>query len=266
MSREEAKKKVQRHKFYKMLPDQYLEARADDEGRPCFRYYDKEKEETIYEAATVKGILIGTAMRLSVFDPNYGGNGGSYKSNFYAGNNFLVLFSPRGEVAVKGDMEEIEAYIAKEIGATPRKKQILFVLNSTGLTAVETNLSIAIDQLRGQDDEIWIDRAINLIPTMYSPDDPNISKKAHGYLGKLAAKNKPCYANIVHGEPLTDKIWEDVGADKHLDNYLKWREQETSRKPMPDQANTPPDEAYTEEAEIVKQAPEDEEERDDLPF
>jgi len=187
-------------------------------GEVVFSYYDKEIKENVEYPSPIVGILIGQAMEASSYSDNLGSKGGNYTSSYYFTNNdTIALFAhtPKGyEVVHKGNMEAIEAYIKKESTGNLKKKQVLFILTAEGLIAVSTNLSIAIDQVRTNKEELS-EKYLVLTPMLFE------------YLGKFRQKNPPKYAEISTGKFISELDFDKWGAPKMIAEYKAWKEFKT---------------------------------------
>jgi hypothetical protein len=248
----------------------------EDEGETVFQTYDKDSKTQVNYPAPIEGIYIGAAMQASAYSDNLGRNGGQYKSDFYVRNNNIALFAPTAkgyEVVCKGDIEVIEAYLTSVGAPKAKKRQALFVLTTEGLVAVVTNLSIAIDQLTASKTALE-ENLIVLTPVLYSEDNPKITKKGKEYLGKFRTKNPPKFADISIGAPITEEIWENIGTDAVIDQFVAWKkfkeeggETKEEVKEEPQQGATwTPKSKEQQEAEMAQGKQYLKAEDDDLPF
>ena len=216
----------------------------DWEGKPAFHWFDTTKKEDVYTTESFGGVYINAANRISAFDKNLGIKGGSYFSTYYFTNQDIVVLmaqNVRGGVdkVMSGTPIAIKEYIAAHFpGVQPKVHRILFVLNTEGLYAIKTNISLAIDQFNKMQDD-FADRMMILTPTEYDPDDPEISKICKDkHLGPLAAKNRPKYAKITLGPEISDDMLEELGIDEVLANFKAWREYKNINPATDDDKNT----------------------------
>lgn len=196
-----------------------------DDGRIIFSTYDSTQKKNVEVGQKIEGIYIGSCLHMSVFDPNMGKNGGSYNSTYYVQNDNLTMLMPTAkgwEVGIKGNKEAVVEWLGKRTTATPKIRQILLVLTEDGLIAINTNLSIAISQLKANG-EALTERYIILTPALYNQNSTTIDAKAKGYLGKLANTNPPKYSEITAGGLIKEEDFESWGADKHIAAYAEWK-------------------------------------------
>jgi len=199
------------------------------EGKAVFAYWDKTAEKDIIIAKPITGMLIGTAMNMEAYSDDLGRHGGSYKSTYYFNKSHqLGILAPKKEgfgIVFKGTAAEAEVWLNKESGTQPHKKAIFFVLTVKGeLIAVQTNLSIAIDQLsvfKGK--ETLFDNLITLTPKIFSQDNKAISGKCKTILGKFASKNPPKYAEISVAGEITEEWIAEINGEAVIDNYAEWK-------------------------------------------
>jgi len=205
--------------FPKLIPDLFIEVK-DNNGVPSFSFWDKDLEKRKYNPKPIVGVLIGKCIAASIYDDQLGPKGGTYKSSYYLNNNNqIVLFGNGGKIEVKGTIEDLERF-ANGCTGNLSKKQVLLVLTDNGLMAVSTNLTLSIGQLSSIGTDVFLDKNIILTPTLYNPDDIEISSKTKKYLGKFAATNKPKYASISIGGNIDDTM---QGLSEAADMFIEWR-------------------------------------------
>jgi hypothetical protein len=191
----------------------------EQNGKPCFAYWDTTKEEMVYTSTPIEGVLIGKCMMASVYDDNLGSKGGTYKSSYYLTNNDkIVLFGKGGQIAARGTIDEIEAF-AVNLTGNLSKKQVILVQIESGLLAVITNITLAIGGFNAFDKDVFLTHNIVITPKLYDPNNKSISEKTKKYLGKFASKNPPKYAEISIGKP----IEEIIGLGESIDMFLNWK-------------------------------------------
>ena len=197
-------------------------------GEPMFLYWNKEKEENeTTDNIFSKGIYIGGAMRLTAYDDNLGAKGGNFFSNYYFNRESVVLFKPgkTTTVACKGNMDEVEKWIASNTTSKiAKKKWCFFILTKNGLVEVQTNLSIAIDHIKKFKDPLTEKYCI-LTPAMFTPDTKDISNSCKQMLGKFATKNPPAYASLSVDEMISEDDFDNWGAVECIDTYNAWKKQ-----------------------------------------
>lgn len=198
----------------------------ESNGQAVFSTFNKDTKENNIVDSPIQGIFIGAGMQMSSYSDNLGVRGGNYMSDYYFSNKNIVLFAPASkgyEVVCKGSSDYVEAYINRKSTSNPKKKQVLFILNESGLIAVITNLSIAIDQLT-KNKEALGEKYIILSPQIFKESSQTISKKAKEYLGKFRTKNPPKYAEISVGEFITEKDWNDWNASEVIKQFKAFKE------------------------------------------
>lgn len=192
-----------------------------------FFFYNKEKGVNVEITKPIKNaVYLGEANQLSSFSPKLGNKGGSYNSAYYLKNDKISLYSGSSLVTV-GTKEEIAAYLNKVGADSPSVKKIIFLITETSLLAVETNMSLAIDQLTKSRNAL-AKNFIDLTPVVYSAQDQSISAKTHQLLGPLAAKNPPSFVRIDVKEELSEDVssWVigDLTFEQIIDEFNKFKE------------------------------------------
>jgi len=203
-----------------------VEPKQNAEGKMVFTTYDKEKQEIIEVSSPITGIFIGAAMQCSSFSSELGPNGGQYQSGYYLPKSEIALFAPTAkgyQMVCKGAIKDIEAYLSAQGAPGAKKRQVVFVLGPKGLIAVSTNLSIAIDQISRQKDEL-LEKTIVLTPKLFEEEDPDISQKGKNFLGKFRNTNPPKFATISVGPDITQNLFDNLGTEAVIDSYGSWRE------------------------------------------
>lgn len=266
--------------YPKIEPSFFLKMK-EIEGKAVFAYWSKEKEKDIINSQPITGMLVGTAMNMEAYSDDLGRNGGSYKSTYYFNKSHqLGILAPKKDgfgIVFKGTAVEAETWLNKEAGTMPHKKAILFILTVKGeLIAVQTNLSIAIDQLNAfKGKETLFDNMITLTPRIFASDNKDISTKCKTILGKFASKNPPKYAEISVAGAITDEWIEEVNGETVIDKFAEWKkyvldsnvtvdEKKEEEKPMIDRTT----EKYVAPENPKLPEPEDEpfDDSSDLPF
>ena len=218
----------------------------DYEGKPAFHWFDTSTKPgtDVYTTESFGGVYVNSAQRITAFDRNLGVKGGSYFSTYYFSNQDIVVLmaqNVRGGVdkIMSGTPVAIKEYIVSHFpGVQPKVSKILFVLNTDGLYAIKTNISLAIDQFNRLQDEFG-ERMMILTPTEYDPADADISKMCkEKHLGPLADKNRPKYAKITLGPEISDEMLEELGIDDVLANFKAWREYKGTNPATDDDKNT----------------------------
>jgi hypothetical protein len=216
--------------FPKMQIVSVIEMKEDDLTKlPIFARYDKVAEVYVEVPAPIKGIYIGSAIQMSSYSDNLGSKGGNYKSDYYFDNKKITLFAPQAkgyEKVAQGTKEEVSAYIDKNSTSKAKVRAVMFIATEGGLVAVITNMTIAIDQTN-KVKELLSEKVIILNPAKFFEADETISKKAKEYLGKFREKNPPKYAKVVVGEDITQELFDSLNADKHIEDFKKFKEFKT---------------------------------------
>ena len=88
--------------------------------------------------------------------------------------------------------------------------------------AIETNMTIGIDQLKSNQ-EFLSAHVLTFKAELYDPEKPTISGKAQEFLGRLAIKNPPSFANLTIGEKITDDIAEKFHLVEAIDAYAEFK-------------------------------------------
>lgn len=250
----------------------------EKDGKPMFHWYDKSKEEgkrDVYHKGPIKGILIGDAMVMSSFDEDLGSNGGQYYTGYYFNKQHqnVVFHTGGSKPDFKGTGEEIEHWMTTTTSSKgAKKKKVLFILTDKGLVAVETNLSIAIDQMKTKGDKFQ-EYMIALLPKKYDPETESISAKAKEYLGKFAAKNPPKYAEILLDQPIEKTAIPFETVAEATNTFTQYREEriggtgaeaemEEAENSEPEYKEPPADKKSDDNITGI----EEEEEDDQLPF
>jgi len=191
----------------------------ENNGRPAFSFWDKDKEENVYSENPISGVLIGKCMVASIYDDALGMKGGTYRSTYYLTNkDEIALFGNGGKIEVKGTIDELNAF-ANECTGNLSKKQVLFVMTTNGLIGVTTNITLAIGQFNSFDKDIFSEKEIVLTPKIYDPNDDSITPKTKKFLGKFASINPPKYASISVGKDI-----EGVdGLEDAIDMFIEWK-------------------------------------------
>lgn len=217
-----------------------VDVKGDDSGKIGFRYYERDEAtgdgENKFIYQSVKGVLIGEAMRLEVFDQDLGKNGGTMQSSiFFTKEDKGVCFS-MGKNVMKGVINDIKDFMAKESGSVVKTKRIIFLLTEKGtLMEFNTNIVLAIADTKVMDGD-YTDNYILLTPKEYVPEEHVQKTKDH--LGKFANKNRPKYAHIEFADVIPDtvdgellsKIFDDFGEFKEFTKAHGTTEEEETEK------------------------------------
>lgn len=249
--------------FPKIETELVLEMKENAKGKPAFRFWNSETEKAEYYDKPIQGVYIGRAFRCFAFDPNWGSKGGSYMSALYLYNTNITIFSPTMQASSKrftGSREDVEKWLTSQgVKDNVSTKLCLLLATKQGLYEIRTNTSIGIDMFNKLDDDKLLSNKIVLTPTIYDPDNENISSGTKKILGKFASKNPPKYAEIDVGEEITEEDAAILNLEKFADMYNTWK---TS---MLDKLNTPVKGEETVDAESADKNPLDEG-VSDLPF
>lgn len=201
---------------------------GEDGGGVYFKSYDTEKQENVFLDKPITGMYIGGAMKLSAYDDNIGSKGGNVFSAHYFTKENITLFKP-GKTVEKvcvGNMDVIEKWIAENTTSRVAKKKWCFmILTKDGLIEVQTNMVIAIDQLKKNKEGIS-ERYVTLTPTLYTPKT-DISKSAHDYLGKFAKKNPPKFAYLTLGAFISEDDFNNWNAEAAINAFTKYKAQQS---------------------------------------
>lgn len=269
----------------KLHVDHYLQLKNIDNKPSFVMFVDGERKAT---SKPIEGAIVGIFLRMSAFDDNLGSKGGTYRSTLYnrkADN--IAIFDINGRKTFGGTAEEGEKWLAENsTEGRAKKDQVLLITNDNGVYSVENNLTLGIDSLN-LSKAYRYDHTIKFVPTLYSPDDTEISERAKQYLGKFAKNNPPTFVKFYKGKEITDDMAEKWGLEDKLETVKAMKEYmadtpETSNEeeahdpvisnagvkapPMPGNT-TPkeppmPDESQYEEPPEENQVPPE----DDLPF
>lgn len=255
----------------------FFRMKEDEKGRVAFNYYDKDKdkEKDVFIVKPLMGMHIGTAMTMEAYSDDLGSKGGTYRSTYYFNKSHKmgVLAPTKGGFGIvhQGTAEEIESFMQQKSGGAVHKRAVLFILTQKGdLIGVQTNLAIAIDQLKKVKDKT-LDYMITLTPSLYGKD-ANVTANCDKILGKFAAKNPPKYADISVGDAI-DEAWVDsIDGETFIDMFTEYKkyvladnidEPVKVEEPAPTTTGTADDlyQVFTKKEEII-----DEDENDELPF
>jgi hypothetical protein len=196
---------------------------------PMFVEYDKETKENKFTAEVLEGVLLGNCMIMEAFSDTLGRNGGTYRSDYFFKKDRVTLYG-NGEKVVSGTADEVDAWVAKntsEKGA--KKRMVLFILTSSGVVAITTNMTLGIDMVNGIGEKSQSNFVI-VTPKVFSHDDKTIGRKAKEVLGKLAAKNPPAYAALTVGDEITDMFANAVNLGGVIDQFIDWKNYKMSAK------------------------------------
>lgn len=263
--------------FPKFKPDVILETKVewvDKKPVPAFRLYQDKKE--FFIKKTIEGILIGQAMIMGGFDQR---EQKGYKSSpyFSKAQNVAVFKSGMTGVTWKGTAAEAEMFIRNRCGNV-KKRQIIYIAtvdkkSNISVVAIETNLSIAIDQMNVEKDR-FLDYSIVLTPTLFD-ENIKLSKKTREVLDIMfkvkpdESKTQMAYADIKAGQPMTNEFLDSFpGIDNVIDNFVEWKKYVSLQTAKDAGADMEPnyDVADPEYAERPGKPEEINLEYDDLPF
>lgn len=220
-------------------------------GNVAFAQWKKgengEQGEYLYGEKPLKGLLIGSAMMLKVYDETIGRNGGTLFSAPYLTKENIVMFEPGAtglKKLVQGTKEVVEATIlATHPKADRPSVSVLLYLfipptgkKAGGLYEIETNASIAFDGMKIHKNET-ADNYTVLVPTLYSTTDTSITGVAHQVLGKFAKKNPPKYAKITIAERIPDEVYDTDEVSQVLDAWDAWKDFVLAKKEVKDETN-----------------------------
>ena len=199
---------------------------------------------------SISGVLIGTAMKMSVFDNNHGKKGGTWNSTWYFSNqDNVMIFTPEGNKDFRGTAEKALEYLFNTVRANPKKRSCLFMSTKEGLVEVQSNVTLTIAQqntLRSANKDVFLDNVLTLTPATYAPE--NFDKKVADILGKLVEKNPPHYATITPVQQITDAIAEQLNVVELAKTFTTWKAQIVGGKKTEAVANKP----IEEEDEFIK--------------
>lgn len=200
-------------------------------NKVCFSFWDKSEDEEVktqkFSSRDITGIFLGAALKMTAFSSELGKNGGTYFTSIYFKNSDIItLFAPGADgKSIKkfsGNIEAVKSFLVNS-RCQPKVHRCLYLLTNLGLVKVETNVTIAIDQMNRVEKELS-DRLMVLTPMLYDPDGKTISKRGKDYLSKLAVKNPPKYAEISLGSEITDQQAEEWGLEAAIDEFMAWKE------------------------------------------
>ena len=179
----------------------YLEIKANEKGKISFKYYDREKQENVFITKPIKGVLIGSSMRASAFNPNAGRNGSELTTSAYFTNKDKGVVFGMGKQLFNGTIEQCHQYMNDETNALKKKKELYIITEQGALLAIRTSVTLSIVDIDAVGESI-ADNWCNFVPREYVPEEH--TKKAHSFLGKFASTNRPKYANIRLSEDVID--------------------------------------------------------------
>lgn len=202
---------------------------------PVFQFYDPAKKDEdckghVRITGKIEGIYIGDAMHLTCYSNSLKA---SYSSDYYVSRENVTIFNPKGKKEYSGTLSGAESWFASNTDGTPKKKKVLFVLTKSGLLAITTNMSIAIDQISANK-KLLETNYISLLPSIYNPLSKTISVKCKKeYMeNDLVRKNPPTHAEINIGKAFTDEEANEMNIEKYLDMYEDWKESKGGKKPV----------------------------------
>jgi hypothetical protein len=196
---------------------------------PTFQYYDPTKKDDeskgyVKFQQNIEGILIGSAMQLSIYSKNLNA---SYFSDYFISKNNVIVFDPSKKKAFQGTLDGAKSWFAANTDGKPTNRKVLFVLTKKGLFAITTNLTIAIDQLNSAGTSFQ-SKYIVLSAAIYKHDSKTISKKAKEFLGAVVSENPPNYCEISVGKEFTDDEAKAMDIEKHIDLFEIWKKSKES--------------------------------------
>ena len=221
----------QGNRFPRIEVEKRLRVKDNPEnGKVSFEYWDGDKK--IFYTNPIMGIFIGAVNTMQCFDQNYGSKGGSYKTSYYTSNNDnIVVFDPAFRKCFTGTKEQINTWAASmQMEKFSSKKHLIVLSRQGGVVDVESNMILFIDQINKLDKDTFMDYFIKLSPMEFdvATNPLNVSANGIKYLGPFAAKNKPKFAFIERGDPLTDEIYDSFGgdgkADEAVEMFKAWKE------------------------------------------
>lgn len=264
----------------KLHVDKYLQLKKKD-GKPVFaKFVDGEMQTT---DKPIEGVIISAFMRLTAFDDNLGTKGGTYRSTLFTKKtDKIAIFDISGRKVFGGVVEEGKQWMAQNTTAGRAKtEQVLFLVNDNGVYSIEHSITLGIDGMN-LSKSYRRDYMVKLVPTLYDPNDMEISERAKEQLGKLAAKNPPVFAKFYKGREITEDIAEKWGLTDKAQTVKAMREfasqdqakaqaDDTQPEPPSDTDDSPPMPGTNEEHQanaVDTGSVQDEEEppEDDLPF
>lgn len=257
----------------------WLSMAADTKGNPAFTWYDKDKKEQKQSKKAITGMFLGSAMKVSAFSRDLGPNGGFYRSSVYFNREMPIQVWSRSakgaEKLCEGNLELIEEKLGAVADDKPSKKQVIFILTSKGVYAIETNLSLAIEQISSAlktDEKLFSENFMELTPEIYDPEDKSISEKCKTFLGPFAPKNPPKYAAIGIDGEISDEDLQT--ALPTIEQYAAWKAhkiggsvtQEKKEEPLVEGDIPPREPVASAQPPAAQLADPMVDEEDDLPF
>jgi len=195
-------------------------------GKPKFRYWNRDngdKGEEVFFNNQIEGILIGEAMQFSAYDNE---NEVMYNSSMYLRKNNKIALFKKGNKVASGTLENLEKYLVSEGVSQIKKRWIYIILTKTGLISVETNVSIAIDQIKQikkNNKDAFIDNFIVLKPDVYDPDDKYFSQGLHKRMKiTKAKKNYPFFARIEVGDEISENDFDEYNEEFYAEQFTEW--------------------------------------------
>lgn len=177
----------------------------EDTGELYFSWYNKESKKS-EKILSITGAKLGNCMSLEIYDDSIKR---SWYSNFVfdtQGENTMIFDPVRKAKAFDKPVsyENAKNWLRSQVVGTVKSYYNVWIydVNNNCIFAVKTNATIAIDQINKIDSKIKEGTCITLTPTKYSKDFKFNGKVSDGFL-KLAAKNKPNFANIELAEKIT---------------------------------------------------------------
>ena len=241
----------------------YLDMGLTADGKPGFKFYNKEEKKNMFIIKPLTGIFIGHCLQMEAFDKDARSKGATWNTSYYFQNSDMItLFEPSGDkskVKMKGTAEEVRAAFGG-VKLQYKTKYNILLLTEKGLLMVSTNICLAIGDISPLQKEI-ADRMLILVPSVYDPESKEIAKSTHKALGPLAASNKPKYARMILGEQINEEKAMSWGILAVIDEFKAWREYKQKfgkvtdgEQPVQNQSIASPDLPMAEPGQTVAQA------------
>lgn len=199
----------------------------DDEDTLRFTWYNPEtkKDEFI---DSLEGVLIGSAMKMSLYDQTYGANGGSYNSSHYFSKaDNIVIWNPANSIEFRGTAEEGEKWLMDTARQNVKKRMCLFLATINGLIEVETNVTLHISQAKTilkENKDAFLDNIIKLSPAIYKKE--HFGKDVHKIMkDSIVKKNPPKYGHIELDATITEEMAEELNVINLSETFTTWKEQ-----------------------------------------
>lgn len=236
-----------------------------DLKQSAFSYWDKEAEKRKSFITAIKGVVLGDAMRFSVWDED---NNSFLNSNYYTSKKDVALYQG-SSLVMRGTLDEVSQKAFDMTTNRPKKQKVIWLATEKGVVELRSNLVLAISELNPISQDDMMDFVMEFTPELYDPEDKSISAKTKDYLGKFAPTNPPTFFRIKRSDPLNEEVAEVYGViekAKLLENWRdKWRENRHEEdRAVVDHSVDPISQQFGADRKV--EVPVAEVEPDDLPF